>query len=123
MVNKLKEKIQRWVTSKRYNWRNYDITLVVVVLLLSLISSYVLSLLNIQNVGSFKRQFITVTAGLFIIAVFSLIDYHILCTYVPILYIIVTVMVAATRFSPIGSKGVTDSYRWLDFKVIMFQPS
>ncbi len=74
MVNKLKEKIQRWVTSKRYNWRNYDITLVVVVLLLSLISSYVLSLLNIQNVGSFKRQFITVTAGLFIIAVFSLID-------------------------------------------------
>lgn len=51
MVNKLKEKIQRWVTSKRYNWRNYDITLVVVVLLLSLISSYVLSLLNIQNVG------------------------------------------------------------------------
>lgn len=123
MVNKIRENIQRWLTSKRYNWRNYDFMLVIVVLLLSLISSYILSLLNVQNVGSFKRQFITVAAGLFIIAVFSLIDYHTLCAYVPILYVIVTIMVAATRFSPLGSTGVTDSYRWLDFKVIMFQPS
>lgn len=123
MANRIRENIQRWLTSKRYNWRNYDVMLVVVVLLLSLISSYILSLLNMQNVGSFKRQFVTVVAGLFIIAVFSLIDYHTLCTYIPILYIIVTIMVAATRFSPLGSTGVTDSYRWLDFKVIMFQPS
>lgn len=122
MVN-IKESIQRWLTSKRYNWRSYDITLVVVVLMLSLISSYILSILNIPNVGSLKRQTVTVIAGLFIIAAFSLIDYHTICAYVPILYIISTIMVACTRFSPLGSKGSTDAYRWLDFKVIMFQPS
>lgn len=123
MLNKVKASIHRWLTSKRYNWRNYDISLVIVVLSLSLISSYVLSLLNVQNVGSLKRQIVTVIASLFIVALFSVIDYHSLCTYIPILYIVATVMVAATRFSPIGTKGVTDSYRWLDFKIITFQPS
>lgn len=119
----IKEKIQHWLTSKRYNWKNYDIGLLLVVLTLSLISSYVLSLLEIPNVGSFKRQLVSIIAGFFIIAVFSLTDYHTICMYVPILYIISTIMVACTKFSPIGSKGVTDSYRWLDFKIVMFQPS
>ncbi len=122
MVN-IKEKIQHWLTSKRYNWKNYDVGLLLAVLTLSLISSYVLSLLGIPNVGSFKRQLVSLIAGLFIIAVFSLIDYHTICMYVPILYIISTIMVACTRFSPLGSKGSTDSYRWLDFKIVMFQPS
>lgn len=122
MIN-VKEKAQQWLASKRYNWRNYDTSLIFVVLTLSLISSYILSVINIPGVGSFKRQFITVVAGLFIIAVFSIIDYHTICMYVPILYVIATIMVACTKFSPLGSKGTTDSYRWLDFKVIMFQPS
>ncbi len=120
---KIKEKILRWLETKRYNWRNYDFGLILVVLILSLISSYILSIINVQNVGSLKRQVITVVLGLFIVFVFSLIDYHVLCMYVPVLYIIATILVACTRFSPLGSTGNTDSYRWLDFKVIMFQPS
>lgn len=125
MVNKLKERTTIWLTSKRYNWRNYDISLVLVVLALSLISSYILSILNVQNqnVGSLKRQIITVAAGLFIIAVFSIIDYHTICMYVPVLYIITTILVACTRFSPLGTTLNTDSYRWLDFKLFNFQPS
>lgn len=119
MIN-IKEKAQQWLASKRYNWKNYDILLILVVLILSLISSYMLSILG---VGSFQRQFIAVVAGLFIVFVFSLLDYHTICMYVPILYLIATVLVACTRFSPIGSRGVTDSYRWLDFKIFMFQPS
>lgn len=119
MIN-IKEKIQRWFASKRYNWRNYDILLILVVLILSIISSYVLSILG---VGSLKRQLVAVIAGLLIIFIFSVIDYHTICMYIPILYVIATIMVACTKFSPLGSKGVTDSYRWLDFKIIMFQPS
>lgn len=125
MGNKIKEKARIWLTSKRYNWRNYDIALVIVVLALSLISSYILSILNVQNhhVGSLKRQIFTVAAGLFIIVLFSLIDYHTICTYVPLLYIVTTILVACTRFSPLGTTLNTDSYRWLDFKVFNLQPS
>ena len=125
MGNKIKEKARIWLTSKRYNWRNYDIALVIVVLALSLISSYILSILNVQNhhIGSLKRQIFTVAAGLFIIVLFSLIDYHTICTYVPLLYIVTTILVACTRFSPLGTTLNTDSYRWLDFKVFNLQPS
>lgn len=122
MVN-VKEKFQHWLEFRRYNWKKYDIGLVLVVLTLSLISSYVLSIINVSNVGSFKRQLLSIVAGLIIIAIFSLVDYHTICMYIPILYIISTIMVACTKFSPLGSKGVTDSYRWLDFKLFMFQPS
>lgn len=119
MIN-MKEKLLHWLASKRYNWRNYDILLVLVVLSLSLISSYILFILGVVSV---RKQVIVLIAGLFIIFFFSLIDYHTICMYVPILWIIATIMVACTRFSPLGSKGVTDSYRWLDFKIIQFQPS
>lgn len=119
MIN-VKEKALHWLASKRYNWKNYDFLLVFVVFLLSMISSYILTILEVTSV---RRQIIVVAAGLFIIFIFSLIDYHTICMYVPILWIVATIMVACTKFSPLGSKGVTDSYRWLDFKIIMFQPS
>nr|MCR5797878.1 FtsW/RodA/SpoVE family cell cycle protein [Eubacterium sp.] len=31
--------------------------------------------------------------------------------------------VFCTKFTPLGSNSGTDSYRWLDFKILMFQPS
>lgn len=116
----MRERVQQWLQFKRYNWRNYDIFLVVVVLILSLISSYILTIID---ASSFKRQLIGMVAGLVIIFIFSLIDYHDLCLYIPIIYIIATLMAAATRLSPLGDDLSTGSFRWLDFKIIKFQPS
>ncbi len=123
MIAKIRDNILLWLNSKRYNWKRYDFGLIFVVLTLSLISSYILSVIDVGDIGSFKRQLVTVFMGLFIIFVVSLIDYHTLCMYIPIFYIIVTILVACTRLTPWGTTGVTDSYRWLDFKFFMFQPS
>lgn len=125
MIAKVRDNIKHWFDSKQYNWKRYDIGLILVVLALSLISSYILSVIDLpnSNIGSFKRQFVTICLGLFIVLIFSLIDYHTLCMYVPILYIITTIMVACTKLSPLGDNGGTDSYRWLDFKIIKVQPS
>lgn len=117
----MRERIENWMQIKRYNWRNYDLFLVVIVLILSLISSYVISIVN--PLISIHRQMVGVLAGLFIVAFFSLIDYHDLCLYIPIIYIITTLMAAATKLSPLGDDKTTGSYRWLDFKLISFQPS
>lgn len=117
----MRERIENWLQIKRYNWRNYDIFLIVVVLILSLISSYVISIVN--PAISIRRQLVGVVAGLFIIAIFSVIDYHDLCLYIPIIYVITTLMAMATRLSPLGDDMSTGSYRWLDFKIIRFQPS
>ncbi len=86
----MRERIEKWIQIKRYNWRNYDLFLVVIVLILSLISSYVISIVNPDI--SIKRQLVGVIAGLFIVAVFSVIDYHDLCLYIPIIYVITTLM-------------------------------
>lgn len=123
MITKIRDNIRLWFSSKRYNWKHYDIGVVLVVLTLSLISSYILSVIDVDSVGSFKRQLITIVMGLFIIVVVSFIDYHTLCMYIPILYIIATILVACTRLTPWGTTGSTDSYRWLDFKFFKFQPS
>ncbi len=115
------ERIKKWIEIKRYNLRNFDMFLVVVVLILSLISSYVISIVNPDI--SIKRQLAGIFAGLFIIVIFTLIDYHDLCLYIPIIYIITTLMVMATKLTPLGDDLTTGSYRWLDFKIISFQPS
>lgn len=117
----MRERIEKWIQIKRYNLRNYDLFLVVVVLILSLISSYVISIVNPDI--SIKRQLVGVIAGLFIVAVFSFIDYHDLCLYIPIIYVITTLMAMATKLTPLGDDKTTGSFRWLDFKVISFQPS
>lgn len=40
-----------------------------------------------------------------------------------IYYIIITALVAATRFSPLGTDNGKDAYRWLDFPGFQLQPS
>lgn len=117
----MREKIQQWFQIKRYNWKNYDISLVVVVLILTLISSFVLSL--VQPHFSLIRQAFSISAGLFIIAVFSIIDYHDLCLYTPVIYILSTLMAAATKLSPLGANQGTNSFRWLNIGGFIFQPS
>ncbi len=120
MVSKIKLRILRWFESKRYNLKKYDYALVAVVMTLSMISSFVLTIIGAT---SLKRQLFVIFGGFLIIVVVSFIDYHTVCSYAIFFYIIATILVACTRFSPIGSKGTTDSYRWLDLKFIMFQPS
>lgn len=117
----MRNRIKQWLQIKRYNWRNIDIFLIVIVLLLTFISSYVISMVN--PLISMKRQLIGIVGGLIIIAIFTLIDYHDICMYIPIIYIITTLMAAATKLSPLGEDNKTGSYRWLDLKVISFQPS
>lgn len=118
----MREKIQQWFQFKRYNWKNYDKSLVVVVFLLTLISIYALSIVQGDSF-SLVRSVASIIMGLFIIVFFSLVDYHDLCLYIPIIYIVTTLMAAATKLSPLGDDQGTDSFRWLDFKVVKFQPS
>jgi len=118
----MQERLKHWLELKRYNWKNLDYGLVVVVFLLCLISTYVLSLVQGDSF-SLKRQLFAFFAGFLIVAVFTLVDYHDLCLYIPIIYIVTTLMAAATRFSPLGDDQETGSFRWLDFKIIEFQPS
>ena len=49
----MRERVMKWLQIKRYNWKNYDIFLIAVVLILTFISSYVISIVNSDI--SFKK--------------------------------------------------------------------
>lgn len=70
----MRERVMKWLQIKRYNWKNYDIFLIAVVLILTFISSYVISIVNSDI--SLKRQLVGVVMGIVIIGIFSIIDYH-----------------------------------------------
>ena len=65
----MREKINRWLELKRYNWKNLDISLLVVVSILLLISTYVLSIVQGDSF-SLKRQLFGIIAGFVIVFIF-----------------------------------------------------
>ena len=115
------KKVLQWISTKRYNWRNYDFSLIVVVLMLSVVSTFILS--RAANNFSMGKHLIGLLVGFLVMGIVSLIDYHSLCRFVIVFYIIATAMVVATRFSPIGTDLTTNSFRWLKFGSMYFQPS
>lgn len=109
---------------KQYDWRKYNFSLLIVVIILCICSAYFVKFAVGEDEASsyFKRQIIAMIAGVLMAVVISMIDYRRVCDLVIVYYIIGTIMVAATRLSPLGTDMGTDSYRWLKLG-FNFQPS
>jgi rod shape determining protein RodA len=105
---------------KKYDIRHYDFWLMFFVILLSGIGAYLIRLVQQEGEGLFTKQIAGIILGIFIVVVVSLIDYHFICQFYIVLYIINLVLLVAVRFA-----GVTINYskRWLDLGVVQFQPS
>lgn len=111
---------------KQYNLRRYNFSLIIIVMVLCILSAYFVKFAgNIDGSGNsyFKRQLIGAIASLVIAVVISFIDYHYVCAFVGIYYVIGTILVAATRLTPLGTDLETDSYRWIRLPGVNFQPS
>lgn len=108
---------------KQYNFRNLNVSLVVIVSTLCLISAYAIKLSDSNGAGLFKRQIVGLVLGLIIIAVVAMIDYHFIARFALVIYLIITVLVAMTILTPLRTDLGTSSYRWIDLKVIQLQPS
>lgn len=127
MVNMLRiwQKLKEALLSKDYEWKKYNFPLIGVVLLICLISVFTLYIIGsgYNTSADWKKQLLGILLGLFIMVFVSIIDYHSICRFVIIYYIIITALVAATRFSPLGTDNDKDAYRWLDFPGFQLQPS
>ena len=110
---------------KQYDWKKYNFALLLVVIILCVCGAYFVKFAVTDDEASsyFKRQMIAMIGGLIIAMVVSFIDYHRICDFVFIYYIIGTLMAAATKLSPIGTDLGTSSYRWLALPGVNFQPS
>ncbi len=122
---KIWQKVKDTIVSKNYEWRKYNFTLIGVVMLLCLISTFTLYIIGsgYNTTADWRKQLLGIGLGLCIMAFMSIIDYHSICRFVIIYYVIVTGLVAATRFSPLGTDNNKDAYRWLDLPGFQLQPS
>ena len=109
---------------KQYDWKKLKVSLIVVVVILCSCSAVLVRCAaDTQFKNSyFKGQIVTMLVGLFVMAVVALMDYHFICRFVPIYYVIGTIMVFATKHPPFGTDLHTGSWRWLKIG-INFQPS
>lgn len=105
---------------KQYNFKHYDLTMMFFVILLSGIGAYLVRLVEAEGEGLFTKQVGGILLGIGIVVVVSLIDYHFISQFYIVLYIINLVLLVAVR---LGGVTINNSKRWLDLKVITFQPS
>lgn len=109
---------------KQYDWKKYDFLLLIAVIILCLIGLFAVRCAGGEEkgIGYFNNQFFGMILGLFVVAVLSLFDYHFVCHFVIIYYIMGILLTLAVK-SPIGTDNDTGAYRWVKILGITFQPS
>lgn len=106
---------------KQYNFRNLNVTLVVIVTILCSISALAIKLSGGESL--FKKQIFGLILGLCVVAVVALLDYHFIARFAVIYYGIIIILLVLTRFSPLGTDNNTSSYRWIDLGPLQLQTS
>ncbi|HBI62738.1 MAG TPA: rod shape-determining protein RodA [Lachnospiraceae bacterium] len=114
MINKIKQ----------YDWKKYNYSLLIAVIILCLLSAFTVKLAGGEEHGMsyMKGQLMGMFLGIIIVVFLSMFDYHFICKFVGIYYVVGLLLTAATR-SPIGTDNYTSAWRWIRLGPITFQPS
>ena len=109
---------------KQYDWKRYNISLLGVVLVLCMISAFAVRLAGGEDDGMsyMKGQIMGICMGIVIIAILSVLDYHFICQFTAIFYVIGVILVLAT-YTPLGTNNGTDAKRWIRMLGLPFQPT
>lgn len=105
---------------KKYDIKNYNISLVILVVMLSSLGIYLISLVQKEGERLLEKQILGLALGLMVALIVSLIDYHFISQFFVVLYIINIGLLIAVKIKGVGAYGAT---RWLDLRYFTFQPS
>lgn len=124
-MQKVFDKVKYYFEQKGYEWGKINVPIIGVVLVLCAISIFSLWVIGsgYNTTANFKKQLIGAALGLFVMFFISLVDYHFICRFVIVYYILVTLLVAAAKYSPIGTDKDTGAYRWISVRGVDLQPS
>lgn len=107
--------------NKKYDFKDFSFSLVIAVLLLCLISVY--CLFKADGFGMARRQLIGVILGLVVVFIGALIDYHLICKFAILYYIIGVIILVMVKFTSYGVDHNTGAFRWLRIGSTEIQPS
>jgi Bacterial cell division membrane protein len=102
---------------KQYDFKRYNIALLVVVFIIGCIGTYLIY--QVQP-SDWKRQLVGIIGGIIIAVVVSIFDYHFVCSFYVILYIINMILLVMVRL--VGEEKY-HARRWLNLGFMEFQPS
>lgn len=108
------------INFNKYDLKKYNISLIVIVTVLSLIGAFLISIVQKDTEHLFEKQILGIVAGLTIAVVVSFIDYRFIGKFFIVLYIINLGLLIAVRLYGNEVYGAT---RWLNLKYFTFQPS
>lgn len=105
------------LTLKKYDFKRYNVSLLIIIMMLGAIGSFLIS--QVEPAG-FKKQIIGFVGGIFLAVIVSLFDYRFIGKFFIILYLINLVLLILVKLI-----GIERNYarRWLDLKIVLFQPS
>lgn len=108
------------INFKKYDLKNYNISLIIIVTVLSMIGIFLISIVQKDTERLFEKQILGLVAGLTIAVVVSFIDYRFIGRFFIIFYIINLGLLIAVK---LYGKNVYGATRWLYLKYFTFQPS
>ena len=107
--------------NKKYDFKDFSFSLVIAVLLLCLISVY--CLFKADGFGMARRQLIGIVLGLCVALIGAMIDYHFICKFAILYYIIGVIILVMVKFTSYGVDHNTGAFRWLRIGSTEIQPS
>lgn len=102
---------------KQYDFKRYNIILIMIILVLGVIGAYLIRQVKPEL---FMKQLVGLAGAVVMVVILSLIDYHFICSFYIVLYMLNIVLLVLTRLIGISRYH---AQRWLDLKVTEFQPS
>ena len=109
---------------RQYDWKKYNFSLLCVVVILCILGLYCVRMAGGTSKGAslMKGQLVGLILGLIIVAIVSVIDYHFICQFC-VVYYIVGILLTLAVHTPLGTDNYTGAYRWIKLGPITFQPT
>lgn len=109
---------------RQYDWKKYNFSLLCVVVILCILGLYCVRMAGGTTKGAslMKGQLVGLILGLIIVAIVSVIDYHFICQFC-VVYYIVGILLTLAVHTPLGTDSNTGAYRWIKLGPITFQPT
>lgn len=109
---------------RQYDWKKYNFSLLCVVIILCILGLFCVKMAGGTTKGAslMKGQLLGLILGLFVVAVVSVIDYHFICQF-SIIYYIIGILLTLAVHTSLGTDNKTGTYRWIQVGPVSFQPT
>lgn len=110
---------------KKYKFRHFNFLLLLGIIFLSIMGILIIrsASLSTGDESAFTKQIMGVGMGMVAMLIVSMIDYHWIMRMYLVIYVGITIILALTVASPLGTDAGTNAYRWIEIGPIQIQPS